>query len=68
MYSPWENKLPHTYVNQWRGAPSVKTWLPTVVVGGDTDRIKKHANGHRNLRPRNTGDATRLLCPAANPP
>lgn len=58
MYLPCENKLTHTHVNRWRGAPAVKTWLPTVVVGGDADRIKKHASGHRNLTPMNTDDTS----------
>ena len=49
MYSPWENKLPHTYVNQWRGAPSVKTWLPTIVVGGDAECFNKNDHSQSNL-------------------
>ena len=49
MYSPWENKLPHTYVNRWRGAPAVKTWLPTIVVGGDAECFNKNDHSQSNL-------------------
>lgn len=66
--------LVHASTNTWLLAiyascqAMAKTWLPTVIVGGDADCIKSKDSRHGTLTPSNYGAAARWLRQLRVPP
>lgn len=66
--------LVHASTNTWLLAiyascqAMAKTWLPTVIVGGDADCIKSKDSRHGTLTPSNNGAAARWLHQLRVPP